>query len=200
VITDDELADLLGLGHEQPSVEFMGSESYDDRAFFAKVTRACLGMSNHRDGGLVIIGVNDKEPLKSPGLSADGVPKWLNYDQLMDGLGRYADPTIRLDCASRTAPNNAVVVVLEVYEFEEVPTLCKKDFQGVLTKGSLYVRRRGKPETTSHPSLEEMRELLTLAIDKLVRGFIERATRVGLALVEQPSAAQQFDAQLGDLT
>ena len=135
VISNEDLADVVLLGHELDSVEFKGVGNLSDKAFLAKVTRACLGMSNRRDGGTVIVGIEDKNPGASTGLSESQISDWLNYDNVADALHRYADPAIRFELAQRSLPGGAPVAVIEVAEFEEIPTLCRKDYSGVLVTG-----------------------------------------------------------------
>lgn len=99
-------------------------------------------------------------------------------------------------------------MLLDVREFEEVPVLCKREFtdgpRQILRRGACYVRRRDKIETSEIPSQDEMRELITLAIDKGFRRYLTRAVANGLiTLVAAPTApadAERFAKQLGDLT
>ena len=58
-MTDEEFAQLLALSHEISGVEFKGPGARSDRRLFARVVRAALGMANRRDGGTVVIGVED---------------------------------------------------------------------------------------------------------------------------------------------
>jgi predicted HTH transcriptional regulator len=207
VISDDDLAEYLALNHEQRSVEFKPPGPLSDKYLFACVARACLAMTNRRDGGLVLVGVDDSSPSRSAGLTEADAATWLNYDDLSDKLGSYSDPPIQFECAALTAPNTAKIVVIEVLEFEDIPTICKKDYNDgkkpVLEKGALYLRSHHKPETTSRPSHSEMRELLDLAVEKGVRSFIERARRVGIDLhapsVRPAGDVQRFNEQLGEL-
>jgi len=47
------------------------------------MTRAALSMGNLRDGGHVIIGIDDGDPAAMlPGLGADDLASWLAYDDI----------------------------------------------------------------------------------------------------------------------
>jgi predicted HTH transcriptional regulator len=201
VISDEDLAEFVLLGHELDGIEFKGAGGLGDKAFFAKVARACLGMSNRRNGGLVIVGVDDKNPSSSAGLNSSELSGWLNYDDVADALHRYADPAIRFELAQRRLSGEAAVVVIEVEEFEEVPVICRKDFPGTLVAGALYVRSRHKPQTTQFPTHEDMRRLLDLATEKSLRRFLEQAERAGFAPADASPAkdVERYDKQLGDL-
>lgn len=200
MISGQELADVLALGHELAGIEFKGAGDLHDKEFFAKIARACLGMSNRRDGGIVVIGVDDDDPRGSTGLSKDQAAAWTEHDNVADALHRYADPAIRFETAVLNLPSGGLAAVIEVNEFEDVPVLCRKDYPGTLVMGALYVRNVHKPQTTPFPTHEDMRRLLELAVEKGVRRFLEQAERAGLAPTRGPvSDAARFDDQLGDM-
>ncbi len=178
-MTEQELEAILAQGHETPGVEFKGPGKRTNSAFLASVIRAMLGMANHRDGGHVILGI-DSESLEPIGLDDDVAASWLNYDALAPAVNEYASPSVSFDVQSLPFRENKIVII-RVEEFEEIPILCRKEFQGsgkkspVLRRGACYVR--ASPEI---PSEQEMRELLELAIDKGVAKFLARVQKVGL--------------------
>ena len=65
-MNDQQFAELLAVGHERPSTESKGPGVRTHKHFFAMVIRRVLGMPNHRDGGLVIIGVEEGEKALKP--------------------------------------------------------------------------------------------------------------------------------------
>lgn len=198
----------MSRGYELNGIEFKGPGSRTNKPFFAKVARAVLGMANRRDGGLVIIGVDD-ETQEAIGLDGGDLATWLNFDDVSVDANRYADPSIRFDIRCPFVYKNKNLVILAVHEFDEIPVLCRKDYgEGktqTLRQGACYVRTRKKPETAQVPSQEEMRELLDLAIDKGVRRFVTRAQRAGLfslmapVLPLSPSAEELFRKQIEDM-
>lgn len=199
-MTNQEFAQILELGHEISGVEFKGPGPRANRQLFAQVVRAILGMANRRDGGRLVIGVEDSGGiLISVGLNEDDLATW-RYDDVADGIASYADPSVSFDLEVKEY-NGQKYVVLEVDEFADIPILCKRDYQGVLRNGACYVRSRGKPETSEIPTQEDMRDLLELAIDKGIVRFLTRTLRVGLVPGGQtpPTGQERFDEQLGDL-
>jgi len=203
-MTDREFEDLLEPGYERRGVEFKPPGPRTDKYLLAKVARAVLGMANRRDGGLVIIGVEENKKVLNPiGLTHADLATW-NYDDVSASIGVYADPTVKLDLEIKEH-NNHFFVVLHAQEFEEIPILCKQDYskdkEVVLRKGACYVRSRHKPETSEIPSQEDMRDLLDLAIDKGVRKFLARAHRLGLTSITPaaPDDSDLFEAQLGEI-
>ena len=202
-MTVEQFVDLLHLGHEQRGVEFKGPGSLKDKHFMAKVVRAVLGMANHRDGGFVIIGVEDESGRLDPvGLAKEDCAIW-THDNVADQVAKYADPSVQFDLEIVTL-DEKFFVVLRVYEFDEVPVLCKRhygDAQGqVLRSGALYIRSRRKPETSEIPTHEDMRALVDLATEKVLRRFLVTVDRAGIgpSLVAGPSDEGQFALQRED--
>jgi predicted HTH transcriptional regulator len=190
----DELSALLQLDREQSGVEFKGPLARTDKVFFAKVTRAVLGMSNRRDGGVVVIGVEDVGGVLTPvGLTDEVLKTWV-YDHVADGFAEYGDPSVAFDM-SVVELDGKKFVVLRIEEFGEVPVLCRKSYgtkngEVILRGGACYVRPRRKPETVEVATYADMRDLLDLATDKNVRRFVERAYGSGLMTPQAPGPGE----------
>lgn len=203
VISNEELIDLLALGHEQRGIEFKGPGDATDKAFRAKVIRASLAMANRRDGGYAVIGIDDKDPAAGgPGLTTQQITQWTNYDDLATWFGEYADPAFTFEVAARQPRQGVDVVVIQVHEFDDIPVLCKRDYGTILSRGALYTRSHARPETSDAYHHSELRELLDLAIEKGLRRFVEQTHRAGLQITPAPDGpydVEQFSAQLGDL-
>lgn len=131
-MTPDELRELLVLGHEAPGVEFKAPCDRTDKPKFAKIVRAVLGMANRRDGGKVVVGIEEGEAaqLSLLGLSSEQLRTW-EPDAVAGAIDPYADPFVTVSTA-RVSYEGLEYVVLKVSEFEEVPVLCKKDYPDVL--------------------------------------------------------------------
>ena len=69
MLSASEIEDALRLGYESRGFELKGPGDRQDTHFMAKVTRAALSLGNLRDGGYIIIGIDDKDPASlGPGL------------------------------------------------------------------------------------------------------------------------------------
>ena len=201
-MTDEEFAQIMGLAHEIRGVEFKGPGFSSEGRLFAQVVKAMLGMANRRDGGRVIIGVQDIGSVLNPiGLDEAQLATW-NYDHVSDRVAVYADPGVVFDLEIKEY-NGRSYVVIQVEEFGDVPVLCKRAYDDVLRDGACYVRPRRKPETTEIPTYADMRDLLDLATEKGVRRLLAHAQRAGLAVppdvVTTATDQERFDQQLGDL-
>lgn len=205
MLSNDELAAVLAIGHETRSVEFKAAGGLGDKAFVALVARAALALANQRDGGNIVLGIDDRNAGASNGLDDDQLRDWSNLDLVADKLNRYSDPPLILRVQARELPNGRPVVVIEVAEFSEIPSLCMKDYPGVLALGQLYTRSLRKPESSMYHTHNEMREVLDLATQKGLRRFRETAVGAGLfsgspELVTAPqSDAEKFQEQIDDM-
>src|SRR4051794_37370297 len=107
---------LLSLGHEARGFEVKGP-GLAKGAFLAMVVRAALGLGNLRDGGLILVGVDD-ENLRAmgPGLTEEQAQSWMSYDDLSDAFAAYADPPLQFHSELVTlgagTDNEALVCVI----------------------------------------------------------------------------------------
>lgn len=198
----EEIEDILRVGHETPGFEFKGPGDRGDSYFFAKIARASLSLGNLRDGGYVIIGIDDEDPgALQPGLEPVQLASWIDYDNVARKLAVYADPPLSFDLEGMTLSSGAQVVVIRVHEFADVPHLCAKGYEGVLRQGALYVRPRKAPETSEVASSVEMRDVLDLGIEKGVRRFVQTAARAGLKVAPTdfaeagPTDEERYEAE-----
>lgn len=203
----DEIALLPGQARELRRIEFKGPGSATDKHLFAKVTRAALSMGNSRDGGYVVVGIDDdKVGALEPGLTEPDLASWLQRDDVARRLAAYSDPPLNFEIAEQTLESGAKVAVLQVFEFEELPHLCAKSYvvpgrgkdKEVLREGALYVRTRKLPETAEVGSSAEMREVIDLATEKALRRLLARIGGAGGEIVPREREAdsrEKFDEQ-----
>jgi predicted HTH transcriptional regulator len=193
------LAELVSIRHEMPGVECKAPGPRSDRLLQVKVIKAMFGMANRRDGGSVVVGVEDKGRLLEPiGLSSADLATW-KYDDLANSVAEYVVPSISVEMKSHECEGKNYVLI-SVKEFEDVPIVCKKDYQSDLRKGACYVRSRRKPETTEIPTQEDMHDLLDLAAEKRLRKFIAQAKSAGLDITAENEVSDKdlYDQELGD--
>jgi predicted HTH transcriptional regulator len=165
-----------------------------------KIIRAILGLSNRRSGGHLIIGVaedDDGRPVLG-GMNDGDLETW-SEDAAADVMSEYGEPRpgIRLEKHEDDAGRSFVVI--RVYEFHEQPILCKKDGgDGILRRGALYIRPRGRAQTVENGSMEDMRALLELGTEKRLHEFLRTADRAGARIESKSASAPPDDAALYD--
>ena len=92
-MNDADFARIMELGHELRGVEFKGPGPVSSGRLVAQVVKAVLGLANIRDGGRVIVGVEDNGNVLNPiGIGDDDLSTW-TYDAVADQVARYADPS-----------------------------------------------------------------------------------------------------------
>lgn len=196
-----EFKQIMAIGREQSGVEFKCGGTRKDKRLLVRVIRAVISMANRRDGGKVIIGVDegDNSELLQTGVTDEDLKTW-NYDDFADSVAEYTDPSVNFDIQVLPVDGKKFLII-EVSEFEEFPVICKKTYDGVLRSGAIYVRPRRKPESIELPSYVDMQDLLEIAIDKGIRKFIARADRVGLlpsSRDEENRDSENYDNQVED--
>jgi predicted HTH transcriptional regulator len=196
VLTASEIEVALRAGRELRRLELKGPGLRTNSPLFVKVARAALSMGNMRDGGQIVIGIDDTDiQAMKPGLDAQQLASWLAYDDVGRGLAEYANPPLEFDIVEMTLSSGATVVVLNVHEFADMPHLCGKLHDGVLRPGALYVRSRKMPETAEVASLVEMREVLDLATEKALRAYVSIGERAGVTISAGPSDEARYEQQ-----
>lgn len=147
---------------ERRDLEYKRGGSWNSLKY--NITKAALAMANLEGGGHIIIGMAEDESGRynlSGLLEKDA--RTYKIDDISEFINKYADPYVEINLG--TFQN---VVVIQVFEFEEVPVICKKDSDD-LERGRIYVRSRRKNESTPKPTAFDVKEILDNAIDKGIR-------------------------------
>lgn len=202
-MTEDAFVSMLSLG-ERPSVEFKGPGTLKDVFFLARVARAVLALSNHRDGGIVALGIED--PNNAVGLTDVQLADWRNRDHVFDALNAYAAPGVEIELDYEPAARKCVMI--HVKQFRSQPVICKQGCQDkkdiLLRKGALYCRPlNGRPRSVEASDPELLRDVLDLSLDLQIRAFIARSLKAGTLLLAgapapAPADEAQFKKQRGD--
>lgn len=173
-------------GREERNLEYKESISWGDSTVRNKLTKSILARANLRDGGVIVIGVQQEGDNFNPKGMTQADFQSFSHDKISEYVAEYADPFVEIT-VSLVEYNGGSYVITQVKEFEELPVLCKKDGMENLRRGALFIRSRRKPETVQVPSQTEMREILELAIDKGVKKQLEHLGSLGLLSREQIS-------------
>lgn len=187
-----EFRALIEGGTETPQFEYKASQPWTAKPFREKIIRTILALTNIRDGGRVVIGV-EEQPSGSylpTGCEEDHVTTFVP-DVMKDQVSECADPFV-IFSVEHVAYNQKTFIVITVREFDEVPVICKKD--GVeLRRGAIYTRTRaGRPQSAPISNERDMREIIDLAVDKgnqklKRRGYVLKGKEV--------SAKELFDME-----
>jgi len=124
-MSQEEYQSIIYAGSEDRNREYKESFPWDRRTHgetMAKVTKTILAMSNLRDGGHIVIGVNEGTSYQSVGMQDDHLVTF-SYDAIADFVRNYADPYARfaLDVVTLDELN---FIVIAVSGFDEFPVVC----------------------------------------------------------------------------
>ena len=170
---DQLVRDLLAQGSES-QVDYKAAVSAPtDKRERAKLAKHVIGLSNRKDGGYLLIGVEDVTH-KALGLAPEQVATW-DAAKLNAALARYAAPPPVVQVFRGSLADGTVLLAVRVVPFEEQPLVCTTSVADdkdnvVLRRGALYIHTVGT-ETREVSTEGEMRDLLS-------RAYVKKADRL----------------------
>jgi hypothetical protein len=183
---DKIISGILESPNESKSIEFKPMVSWaskiDDIQQNNKVQeiiKSILAMSNTRDGGKIILGVekDDKEKrylLK--GMNEDDL-KTYDQDLIFEHVRNFGEPEPKFQVIN-VEYNDKNFIIFAVQSFIFAPIICRnKRNLTQLEHATIYIRT-DKPETKRITEPSEMREIIDLAIEKELDLFSVRMQRV----------------------
>jgi predicted HTH transcriptional regulator len=176
-LDEAQIKQWLSMGSERRDLEFKSPFTWTDTSSIwlqEKVICAILAMSNTRNGGVIIIGVNEKNvPI---GMTDTQVKSFENYEdikRLVDGFASLAtDFEIYL---AETDKRKFVVFI--VRDFYETPIICRKNGDvsvDVLKQDKIYARSLKAQYSSKMADVFELTEIINLAVDKQTNRLKER--------------------------
>lgn len=180
MISTERIRQLINLGNENRNLDYKGAFSWDRASNDEKceITKDVLAFANSRDGGVILVGVNDKSGTLE-GLTDE---QSASFDQtnFNSFIQKYTDPRHTAN-VHRIEIDGSRIVAIDVPEFSEVPILCARDANSsinssrlILKKAALY-KRTDRATSEVVEDAQEMRELLNRGLlrrqDELLRAF-----------------------------
>lgn len=159
----DPVARLVEHGREERFLEYKASAPWD--GLRQKIAKTALGMSNIKGGGTILIGVAKKGEQYVPEGMQDEHTSTYVVDEVRRYVDRFADPYVRLDVQEVRFDGKKYLVVT-VHEFDQLPVICKRDYNRFMRQGAIYTRSIHVPETCEIRSQNEMREIVAMAVEK----------------------------------
>ncbi|HEY3624750.1 MAG TPA: ATP-binding protein [Terracidiphilus sp.] len=172
MISIERVRELIQLGNENRNVDYKGAFSWKQASTDEKceIVKDVLAFSNTRDGGVILVGVDDKSGAIE-GLTQE---QWASFDQTTfnDFVRRYTDPGHPSNI-HRIQFDGKLLVVIDIPEFADVPILCARDANSSVNSSRLILRKGAVYKRTERATSEvvedgdSMRELLN-------RGLLRR--------------------------
>lgn len=188
----------MDLCQEAQGVEFKESAAWE--ALKWKIIATCMGMANLRDGGLILVGVSQRNGTWDlSGISSEHLATF-DPDIVLGQVNSFASPAIELDIVTvEYGTGGSTFLAIQVREFATTPVVCRKNGpnEHALREGAIFVRPSGVPRTSKITGASDIHDLLMLAAEKRAREILEQGRRVGL--VPRATDSQLFDRELGGI-
>jgi predicted HTH transcriptional regulator len=162
MMTTDELEARLEGGVETPALDV--KEACDWHA--NSMAKDILAMSNLRDGGYIIVGVQDGT-FERQGITT-GQRDSYELDIMRDQMARFADPRVVFTVEFPKDKAGLEYAVIRVLPFDEVPVICAVD-TATLKKGTIYYRNTNRRvESAAVSNAHDMRDIVTTATQRMM--------------------------------
>jgi predicted HTH transcriptional regulator len=183
----EELESKIEAQAETQTTEFKGACSWSA----SQLAKDILALSNVQDGGAIIVGVEDKTYARQ-GVTTDQRATY-DADIMKDQMSAYADPHVNFSVAFPKDRTGLEYVAIRVYQFEEIPVICRKD--SIDTRaGVIYYRNKNRRiESAAVSNSYDMRDIIELATVRMM----QRKQRFGYVVT--PADKQKFDEELKGL-
>jgi hypothetical protein len=183
---------------ESQDIDFKESAPWDSLKWH--IVHSVLAMGNLRDGGIILIGVSQRDGRWSmTGIEETHLATY-DVDLIIDQVHKYVSPHVGLDIVTVAHGEGTLYLAILVREFDQTPLVCKKNGPDKekaaesIREGAIYTRPPGKPRTSRVTTAEQLHELLQLAAEKRARHILEISTRVGM--VRGETEADRFAHEL----
>lgn len=177
-MSTEEIINLIYLGSELRNLEYKSSMSWNEPSTKTKVIKAILSMSNIRDGGYLIFGVED-DSFKPVGMTDSDYDSF-ELDDIKSKVSSCADPYTDFE-VEKIEYEGKKFIVFKINEFDKTPVLCKSGGpENILKVGGLYTRSKRMNESTIVKSTSDLRDIIELAVDKEIQKFVQRAMKAGI--------------------
>ena len=203
-LIEQQVHDALDLRAEVVGVEFKESQPLDVLKY--KLTKATMAMANTRDGGLIIIGVGQREdgPFTLDGVD-EATRDTYDHETIYDFVNDYASPAIELLLLHITHAQKHFVAIA-VAPSERSPVICRRstpDNSGLRSPDQMHTCeiyvRTGAPVASKRASSAAMLEDLLQAAAARRAAEMIRVMRAAGAFEEIPQRPNRFDQEIGDL-
>ncbi len=186
-MTTQELEEKLEGATETQTVEFKNSCDWDVKTFAKDI----LALSNVQDGGHIIIGVEDGS-FNRKGITATQKETY-KIDVMKDQMTAFADPHVNFTIDFPKDRDEKEYAVIRVFQFEEVPVICRKDSNDTKA-GTLYYRNKNRrAESAPVSNSYDMRDIIQLATIRMMQRKVE------LGFTVSSSVKKKLDDELNGL-
>ncbi|MGC9599550.1 MAG: ATP-binding protein [Minisyncoccia bacterium] len=185
-MTTEELESKLQGGTETQTLDIKAACDWNADT----MAKDILAMTNVRDGGYIIIGVEDGTFARQ-GINAMQRATYA-IETMRDQLRAFADPHVTFTVEFPRDSTGLEYAVLRVMPFEEIPVICATDRAG-LRRGVVYYRNsNARVESAAVSNSYDMHDIILTATVKMMR----RLRASGFTVDDQPDEAAETRRRL----
>jgi hypothetical protein len=156
-VDTEELEQRLDGGQETQTFEVKARMPWNHRT----LARDILAMSNVRDGGVVLIGVEDRT-FDRVGVD-EATRDTYNVDIMRDQMAQYADPHVQFSASYPIDRQGLQYVAIQVASFIDTPVICRRDTEELRTGAIYYRSTNRRVESAIVNNSYDMRDIITVA-------------------------------------
>lgn len=187
---------------ETPNIDFKAASKWDGEER-ARLTKAIAAMANTRDGGTVLVGIDDDRVGGKPKIVGLTAEQLVSFDptKVADYVNQRFEPAIQLRI-EKPEVSGKVLAAIVVKEFEDQPHICVRElsYQGkqLFKPGDLLIRTAAAQSTVAGP--QELRDLLGRAVAKKGEHLLEQMRRIVTGVPAGPAVdwRTEFAEELSD--
>ena len=169
---------------ESPTLDFKAATSWNVSQFAKDI----LAFSNVQDGGIILIGIEDKT-FNRQGIN-EAQRNSYNIDIMRDQIAPFADPHVNFSVEFPTDRDGKQYACIRIEPFSEIPVICRKDSADTRAGVIYYRNRNRRVESAAVSNSYDMREIIEVATVRMMRN----KERVGFAVFDQIQPDREKEA------
>jgi len=207
MFSEEIINNYITHGNEEINLEYKNSMNWTNRNCKFEIIRVILAMSNNSDGGVIVLGVEDKT-FKPVGMN-EGDYNSFKHDLVADKLKNYCDPVVEFDLLSDTAiieGEEKKFVVIQVKENIEL-TICIKSEKNnpsidmlpaniALRENAVYIRSKTPIGSREPKDSTEWRKLIEKTVEKNKNELLKRLPCADFVGFEKESESDKHNKDL----
>lgn len=167
---------LVDAEYERRDLEFKEGFKWSQKSNIshiqARTIKGIIALSNLSLGGILIIGITQKEAkFELNGLTEEEYKTFKDYDRIKGLIDGYVYSNTSFEMEYTKDENDKYFIVFQVRGFEKYPLVCKKNLtigtDKILEKDNIYVRTKASQCASDKAGNYEIEELIDSSVKKV---------------------------------